>query len=107
MTWHKRWEPLLFASAVALTRIPFRSRELYDIDSVNFALAMSRFDPRAHQPHPPGYFLYIEAARLLNFIIHDANLALVILSIVANCGAVLVIYQLAREWFGAFTMPVK
>ncbi len=27
---------------------------------MNFALAMERFDPRIQQPHPPGYFLYVE-----------------------------------------------
>jgi len=61
---------------------------------------MSPFDPRAPQPHPPGYFLYVEAARALNFVTHDANLALVILSITASCGAVLLIHRLASEWFG-------
>jgi hypothetical protein len=35
-------------------RFAFRSRYLYDLDSVNFALAMERFDPRVHQPHLPG-----------------------------------------------------
>jgi hypothetical protein len=61
---------------------------------------MSRFDPRAHQP-PPGYFLCVEAARALNFVTHDANLALVILIITASCGAVLLIDCLASEWFRA------
>src|SRR5271170_2141185 len=85
---------------VALTRWVFRSRYLYDLDSVNFALGMGRFDPRVHQPHPPGYFLYICLGRLLNNFLHDANLALVLLSIAASCGAVAVIYRMALEWFG-------
>lgn len=92
--------PLALAGAVAITRFLFRSHFLYDVDSVNFALAMQRFDPRVHQPHPPGYFLYICAGRLFNLLFHDANLALVALSIVASCAAVVVIYVLARNWFG-------
>ena len=95
----KRWSLALLVGAVAITRWVFRSHYLYDLDSVNFALAMTRFDPAVHQPHPPGYFLYIGAGRLLNVVFHDANLALVVLSILASCGAAIVIYEMALEWF--------
>src|SRR5260370_19386166 len=87
-------------SAVAVTRILFRSHLLYDLDSVNFALGMRRFDPSVHQPHPPGYFLYVCLARLVNRILPDPNTALVALSIAASCGAALMIYLLTKEWFG-------
>ncbi len=95
----KRWSLALLAGAVAITRWVFRSHYLYDLDSVNFALAMKRFDPSVHQPHPPGYFLYISAGRLLNAVFHDANLALVVLSILASCGAAIVIYEMTLDWF--------
>ncbi len=88
-------------AAIALTRILFRSRLLYDLDSVNFALGMLRFDPAAHQPHPPGYFLYVCLARLVNQVVPDPNAALVAVSIAASCGAAWIIACLAREWFGA------
>jgi hypothetical protein len=83
-----------------LTRYLFRSRYLYDIDSVNFALALRRFDPTVHQPHPPGYFLYVCLGRFVYSLIHDANSALVALSIGASCGAVWMIYLLTCDWFG-------
>ncbi len=89
----------LLGCSVAITRFLFRSRLLYDIDSVNFALAIQRFDPHVHQPHPPGYFLYICLGRLLNVLFHDANLALVVLSILSSCGVVLLIYRTALAWF--------
>jgi len=94
-----RLDLLLLAGAVGLSRIAFRSHDLYDLDSVNFALAIGRFDPSVHQPHPPGYFLYILLGRLLNYVVHDANLALVLLSIGASCGLVVMIYKMALEWF--------
>src|SRR5690242_6688338 len=90
----------LLISATALTRTVFRSRFLYDIDSVNFALALQRFDPAVHQPHPPGYFLYVYLGKLSNAIFHDANTALVVISIVASCGTVATLYLLASIWFG-------
>jgi hypothetical protein len=73
---------------------------LYDVDSVNFALALKRFDPAAYQPHPPGYFLYVCLGRLVNLVFHDANTALVAISIAFSCGAVAMIYLLAGSWFG-------
>ena len=90
----------ILIAATALTRFAFRSHYLYDIDSVNFALALKRFDPSVHQPHPPGYFLYVYLGRLANLIFHDANAALVAISIVFSCGAAAMIYVLADNWFG-------
>jgi hypothetical protein len=85
---HRNVDAAVFALAVGLSRFAFRSHDLYDLDSVNFALGMTHFDPRLHQPHPPGYFLYICCGRLLAHFIHDPNLALVLLSIAANSGTV-------------------
>lgn len=90
----------ILIAATALTRFAFRSHYLYDIDSVNFALAMERFDPSVHQPHPPGYFLYVYLGRLVNLALHDANSALIAISIIFSCGAVAAIYALVYGWFG-------
>jgi 4-amino-4-deoxy-L-arabinose transferase-like glycosyltransferase len=99
MPYQRNLEPAGFALAVAFSRISFRSHELYDLDSVNFALGMARFDPQVHQPHPPGYFLYICCGRWLAHFIHDPNLALVLLSTAASCGTIVFIYLLALKWF--------
>jgi Protein O-mannosyl-transferase TMEM260-like len=89
----------ILIAATALTRFAFRSRFLYDIDSVNFALALRRFDPAVHQPHPPGYFLYVRLGILSNSVFHDANTALVAISILASCGTVAMIHRLASTCF--------
>jgi len=98
-SWNVRDSALLVATT-ALTRWAFRSRFLYDIDSVNFALALDRFDPRVYQPHPPGYFLYVQLGKLARFFFHDSNAALVAVSILASCGTVAMIHLLASAWFG-------
>src|SRR5260370_10201789 len=90
----------LLIGAVVLTRFLFRSHYLYDIDSVNFALALDRFDPTLHQPQPPGYFLYICLGRLVNAVFHDANTAFVAISIGASGVAVALISALTRGCFG-------
>jgi hypothetical protein len=100
VTLRPKFELCLLAGAVAVSRFAFRSHALYDLDSVNFALGMRRFDPTVHQPHPPGYFLYICIGRLVNALVHNPNLALVLVSIAASIATVVLIYQLAFEWFG-------
>ncbi|MDR1989735.1 MAG: DUF2723 domain-containing protein [Acidobacteriaceae bacterium] len=39
---------------------------LEDLDSINFARGIGDYDVALHQPHPPGYPVYIIAARLLH-----------------------------------------
>lgn len=96
----RKFEPLFLVVAVAITRFLVRSHLLYDVDSVNFSLGIKHFDPAVYQPHPPGYFLYILLGRAVNTLVHDPNLALVLISIVASCGTVVLIYRLGLEWFG-------
>ena len=43
--------------------LPFLPSSLEDLDSINFALGIRDFDVARHQPHPPGYPLFIAAAR--------------------------------------------
>ena len=59
--------PRLLAVVAAVylaAHLPFLSRSLEDIDSINFALGLRHFDVAAHQPHPPGYPVYIALGRV-------------------------------------------
>jgi len=69
VTHGKKLELYLLTGAVAISRFAFRSHDLYDIRFGNFALGMERFDPSVHQPHPPGYFLYVCLGRLVNTLV--------------------------------------
>jgi len=72
-----RQDLLLALSLSALTllsRWPYRARMLYNWDAVQFALALKEYDVAKHQPHPPGYILYVGLGRLLNSFLHDPTL---------------------------------
>lgn len=69
------------------------------MDSVHFALALERYDLTVHQPHPPGYFLYVMLGRLIHLFIKDANAALVIMSVIFSGLTVAVIYLLAEDMY--------
>lgn len=75
-----------------ISRIPDRSHFLYSWDSGNFALGISHFNPAAHQPHPPGYPLYILAGKILNLVSNNANTSLVVISIISASISVSLIY---------------
>lgn len=53
------WPAVVVAFAFVAAHLPFLPQSLEDIDSINFALGLRHFDPALHQPHPPGYPLYI------------------------------------------------
>ncbi|MCK5744715.1 MAG: hypothetical protein KAH44_00800, partial [Oricola sp.] len=72
----------ILATAYALTR----SHWLDDWDSVQFALALDDFDLRKHQPHPPGYPVYIAAAKVLRTVVPDAAAVLTLLSSLAGAA---------------------
>lgn len=91
---------LILLMATAASRWVFRSHTLYQMDSVNFALGMRHFSPTLHQPHPPGYYLYIKLAQLVQHGLPNPNDALVAISIAASCLAAMLTYQLAHAWFG-------
>jgi len=58
------WPAIAVAAAFVAAHLPFLPQSLEDIDSINFALGLRHFDPALHQPHPPGYPLYIGLGHL-------------------------------------------
>src|SRR2546421_12700196 len=79
---------LVFAGALAvltvLSRLPYRARMLYNWDAVQFALALREYDVVKHQPHPPGYILYVGLGRIVNAWLHDPTAAYVLLAVVCS-----------------------
>ena len=59
---------LLWASVLAavflVAHLAFLPPTLEDLDSMNFALGVRDFDPSKHQPHPPGYPVFIALGKL-------------------------------------------
>lgn len=100
--WRQRhlWFLIGFFLLGVLTRIPFRGQVLYHWDSVNFALALERFDVRLHQPHPPGYIVYVLLGRLVHHLVGDPNAAYVWLSVLFSGLTVAAVFALGWEMFG-------
>jgi hypothetical protein len=82
-----RLEPALWALGLTALRLPFLPRTEQDIDGANFARAVEHFDLAQWAPHPPGYPVYIAAAKLARLL--GASSPVRALEIVSLGGAAL------------------
>jgi hypothetical protein len=91
---------LFCASALSLltvlSRLPYRTRIPYNWDAVQFALALSEYDIEKHQPHPPGYILYVALGRLVNAWLADPTASYVVLAVAFSGLTTFVVYYLAH-----------
>jgi len=76
---------------------------LEDVDSVNFALGVRDFDVARHQPHPPGYPVFIALAKASTAIVqalgvgNPAPRALSALSAIAGALLIPLLFGLFRQ----------
>jgi hypothetical protein len=91
--------PVSLFLVTVITRIPFASRFLYHMDSVQFALALDNYNITVHQPHPPGYFLYVMLGRLVHLFIDAANDVYIFISILFSGLTVLAVFYLGKALF--------
>src|SRR5947207_14803239 len=101
-----RWDYLLAGALGLLTvlsRLPYRARMLYNWDAVQFALALREYDVVKHQPHPPGYILYVGLGRIVNAWLHDPTAAYVLLAVACTGLTTFVVYLLARAVYDRAT----
>jgi Protein O-mannosyl-transferase TMEM260-like len=84
---------LLFLGLAAIFAMT-RSRWLDDWDSVNFALALDSFDLLKHQPHPPGYRLYVAAGKLVHLLIPSHAAVLTLVSSLSGAAVAAMVFML-------------
>jgi hypothetical protein len=87
----------LLALVGGLSRLIFVRSTPINWDAVQFVLALDHFDLHLHQPHPPGYILYVLLGRALLPFIADPSLALSILSALFSAAALPLIYWLVQH----------
>ena len=62
---------MLIFLAAHLALLP---KTLEDLDSINFALGVRQFDVAEHQPHPPGYPVYIALSKVSTAALRAAGI---------------------------------
>jgi hypothetical protein len=88
---------LLFA-LLLLTRLPAMANYL-SIDNVNLAFSLEKFDPRIHQPQPPGYPFFVLFARIINTAFGDAERTFIVVSIIVAALSLYAAFALGARMF--------
>ena len=100
----KRLAALALVFLVA--HLPFLPSTLEDIDSINFALGVREFDVARHQPHPPGYPIFIALGKVSTPLLRAAGLAapeprgLAVWSTVAGTALIFLLFTMFRALEG-------
>lgn len=87
----------LVAVAFLALHLAVLPRSLEDLDSINFALGIRRFDVANHQPHPPGYPVYIALAKAAHAVVGPEAAALAGVGAIAGALSVFALFALFRR----------
>jgi hypothetical protein len=93
----------LLALVFLALHLPYLPASLEDLDSINFALGIRQFDVAHHQPHPPGYPVFILIAKAMHAVVPAEATALGLLSVAAGSLGVLALAALFRRLDGSDT----
>lgn len=74
----------------------------FDFDAANYSLGVQHFDIANDQPHPPGYPLWIAAAKIVTVFVRDARIALTLLAALFGMGALVFFFLVAKRLFGGW-----
>jgi hypothetical protein len=84
-----------------LSRVPAMASYL-SIDNVNLAFALERFDPRVHQPQPPGYPFFVLFGRFVNVFFRDAERTFAAISVLVCALCLPAAFVLGKRMFSAW-----
>jgi hypothetical protein len=90
------WAVML--ALLLLTRLPLMASYL-SVDNVNLAYSLEKFDPRIHQPQPPGYPFFVAFGKIVNVMFRDPERTFVAISILVSALCLPVVFLLTRRMF--------
>lgn len=85
------------ALVCAVSRFLAMARTLWDWDEALFCLGMRSYDVTSHHPHPPGFPVYIGAAKIARLFIGSDFRALQAVNLTAGVLLFPAVFLLARE----------
>lgn len=90
-----------FCGVLVFSRWKLFPRDLITFDEINFALAVNRFDPRLHQPQPPGYPLFVALLKVLAFFTPNIETTFLIASLLLSALALVLLWRLCHRICGS------
>ena len=99
----QRWEVVAWALLLVwiwVSRWAVAPDILYEWDSVNYALGLREFDIYQHQPHPPGYPIFILLLRVLNWLPGSETTPFLLANGLFSSGSLLLLGWMSRGHTG-------
>jgi hypothetical protein len=93
------------ALAFLACHLPYLPASLEDLDSINFALGIRDFDVAEHRPHPPGYPLFILAAKGVDALVRSEVHTLSLMGVVSGAVSAFALLALFGTLGGAGREP--
>lgn len=88
---------LVLTIVIGLTRFAAVAKSLWDWDEALFALAVSDYDVTQHRPHPPGYPLFVAAAKAVHLAGVPEFRALQVIALLGAIAVFPAAFLLAKE----------
>ena len=88
---------LVLSIVIALTRFLAVAQTMFDWDEALFSLSVREYDVNDHRPHPPGYPLFIAAAKVIALSGLDAFRCLQVVVVLSALFLFPALYLLGRE----------
>jgi hypothetical protein len=80
-----------------IAHLLFLPSTLEDIDSLNFALGIHDFNPAKHQPHPPGYPVYMALAKAVHILVPSDARTLALLGAIFGALAIFPLLKMFED----------
>ena len=88
---------LVVSIVVALTRFLAVARSLNDWDEGLFSMGVAEYDVNQHRPHPPGYPLFVAAAKAVHLLGVNEFRCLQVIVLLGACFLFPALVMFARE----------
>jgi len=90
--------------AIAVTRVYALSRSLWDWDEALFSTAVRAYDVTQYHPHPPGFPLFVLAAKFVHLFVADEFRSVQAVTLLGAVGLFPALFFLARELRFSFSV---
>jgi hypothetical protein len=104
VTRQQRWIVAGLTMAIAVTRVYALSRSLWDWDEALFSTAVRAYDVTQHHPHPPGFPLFVLAAKFIHLFVADEFRSVQAVTLLGAAGLFPALFFLARELRFSFSV---
>lgn len=91
---------LAMCAALVVSRWVLYPRYLITFDEINFAFSIDHFDPRLHQPQPPGYPVFVALLKILSLVTARVEMTFFVAGVILSAVSLIAVWWLGELMCG-------